>query len=74
ALPDHLAILVNTSSRCEELAIAGAIEGDPAKIFQAILFDPLTSAVLTMAEIKEMTQKMLNQNKAFLGYFKSTIL
>jgi alpha-galactosidase len=74
ALPDHLAILVNTSSRCEELAIAGAIEGDPAKIFQAILFDPLTSAVLTMAEIKEMTQKMLNQNKAFLGYFKSTVL
>ncbi|GHU65871.1 alpha-glucosidase/alpha-galactosidase [Spirochaetia bacterium] len=74
ALPDQLALLVNTSSRCEELAISGAIEGDPVKIFQAILFDPLTSAVLTMAEIKEMTHKMLNQNKAFLGYFKSTNL
>ena len=71
ALPDHLAILVNTSSRCEELAIRGAIEGDPEKIFQAVLFDPLTASVLSMAEIREMTRAMLEKNKAFLGYFKS---
>jgi alpha-galactosidase len=71
SLPPQVALLVNTSSRCEELAIAGAIEGDPRKIFQAVLFDPLTASVLSMAEIREMTQKMLDQNKAFLGYFKS---
>jgi alpha-galactosidase len=71
SLPPQVAILVNTSSRCEELAIAGAMEGDPRKVFQAVLFDPLTSSVLSMAEIREMTQKMFDQNKAFLGYFKS---
>ena len=70
-LPDHLAILVNTSSRCEELAIAGALEGNPEKIFQAILFDPLTASVLSMAEIRDMTRAMFEQNKVFLDYFKS---
>ncbi|TQI66440.1 alpha-glucosidase/alpha-galactosidase [Clostridium sp. KNHs216] len=70
-LPDGLAILVNTSSRCEELAIDGAIEGDPWKIFQAVLFDPLTSAVLSMAETRQMTQEMLDKNKEYLTYFKS---
>ena len=70
-LPDHLAILVNTSSRCEELAITGALEGNAEKIFQAILFDPLTASVLSMAEIREMTRAMFEKNKDFLGYFKS---
>ena len=67
-LPDNLAILVNTSSRCEELAIDGAIEGNPWKIFQAILFDPLTSAVLSMEETKNMVKEMFEKNKEFLGY------
>lgn len=71
SLPDNLAILINTSSRCEELAIDGAIEGDPWKIFQAVLFDPLSSAVLSMAEIKQMVQEMLDKNKEYLPYFKS---
>lgn len=71
SLPDNLAILVNTSSRCEELAIDGAMEGDPWKIFQAVLFDPLSSAVLSMAEIKQMVQEMLDKNKEYLTYFKS---
>ena len=70
-LPDHLAILVNTSSRCEELAITGALEGNPEKIFQAVLFDPLTASVLSMAEIRDMTRAMLEKNKGFLGYFKT---
>jgi alpha-galactosidase len=70
-LPDHLAILVNTSSRCEELAIRGAIEGDPEKIYQAILFDPLTASVLSMSEIREMTRAMLDKNRDFLKSFKT---
>jgi len=70
-LPDNLAILVDLSARIEEMAVNAAIEGDPWKVFQANLFDPLTASVLSMAEIKEMTQKMLDKNEAFLGYFKS---
>ena len=70
-LPDNLAILVDMSARIEEMAVNAAIEGDPWKVFQANLFDPLTASVLSMAEIREMTQKMLDKNKDYLGYFKS---
>jgi len=70
-LPDNLAILVDLIARTEEMAVDAVIEGDPWKVFQANLFDPLTSAVLSMAEIKKMTQEMLTKNEAFLGHFKS---
>ena len=69
-LPDHLAILNNTSSRCEELAVQAAIEGDNRKVFYAVLFDPLTSAVLSMQEIKDMVDEMMEKNKDYLPHFK----
>ena len=71
ALPPQLALLTNSSSQCEELAIQGALTGDPNKVFQAVMFDPLTSAVLSLAEIREMVNRMLAANRPFLGYFKS---
>lgn len=70
-LPEHLAILVDHSARMEELAVQGALQGDPEMIFEAILFDPLTASVLSMQEIHDMVQEMLYQNKDFLGYFKT---
>lgn len=70
-LPDHLAILNNTSARCEELAVEAAIEGDPRKVFHSILFDPLTSAVLSMAETKQMVDEMMEANKDYLPQFKT---
>lgn len=71
-LPEHLAILVNTSARCEELAVEGAITGDPRKIFHAVCFDPLTSAVLSLAETKRMVDEMFEANKNWLPQFKHT--
>ncbi|MEA4889403.1 MAG: alpha-galactosidase [Clostridiaceae bacterium] len=70
-LPEHLAILNNTSARCEELAVEAAIEGDPRKVFYAVCFDPLTSAVLSLSEIKQMVDEMLAQNKNWLPQFKN---
>ncbi|CAG7658063.1 alpha-galactosidase [Paenibacillus allorhizosphaerae] len=69
-LPDQLALLVNTSSRCEELAVEGALTGDQRKIFHAICYDPLTSAVLSLAEIKSMVDQMFAVNKDWLPQFK----
>lgn len=71
AMPEQLAILCNTSSRCEELALAGALQGDPRLIYQSIIFDPLTSAVLSLEEIREMVNRMFGANRKYLGYFKS---
>lgn len=67
-LPAQLAVLNNISARCEELAVEGFIEKDRRKIFHAILFDPLTSAVLSMEEIKAMVDEMFEANKAYLNW------
>jgi len=70
-LPDNLAVLVSLSAQIEKLAVDAVIEGDPWKVFQANLFDPLSAAVLSMQEIKNMTQEMLDKNAAYLGYFSN---
>ncbi|MBR4748668.1 MAG: alpha-glucosidase/alpha-galactosidase, partial [Abditibacteriota bacterium] len=69
-LPDQLALLNNITARCEELAVTGALEGDKRKVFHAVLFDPLTSAVLSMEETQKMVDEMFEANKDYLGYFK----
>jgi alpha-galactosidase len=70
AIPASCAIINNTNAGCEELAVAGAINGDPVAIFHAIANDPLTSAVLSLAEIQEMVDKMFESNKDWLPQFK----
>ena len=67
-LPPQLALLNNISSRCEELAVEGAYEGNKRKILHAICFDPLTSAVLSLEETKQMVDEMFEANKDYLGY------
>jgi alpha-galactosidase len=69
-LPDHLAVLNNISSRCEELAVRASLEGDPRLAFHAVCFDPLTSAVLSLAETKAMVDEMFAKNKPYLPQFK----
>ena len=46
------------------LAAEAAIKGDPELAFAAIAMDPLTSAVLTMKEIRDMTAEMLEAQRA----------
>ena len=70
-LPQHLAAFVGHSAKVEELAVRGAIEGDPEKIFEACLLDPLTASVCSMEEIHDMVQEMLDKNAPYLGYFKT---
>jgi alpha-galactosidase len=70
ALPAQCAMLTGLSAQIEEMAVEGAMTGDPRLVFQAILHDPLTAAVLSMAEIKAMVNQMLEQNRAYLPQFK----
>ena len=69
-LPDQLALLNNISARCEELAIKSFLAGDKHGVFQAVAFDPLTSAVLSLDEIQQMTDEMFEANKDYLPNFK----
>lgn len=69
-LPDQLAILNNISAGCEELAVEATLSGDPRKVFHAICYDPLTSSVLSLAEIKQMVDEMFKANRDYLPQFK----
>ncbi len=69
-LPQQLAILNTLNSSCEELAVEGALECDKQKIYYACLNDPLTSAVCSMKEIKEMVDKMFAAESKWLPQFR----
>jgi alpha-galactosidase len=71
ALPPQCAALTNLTAQIEEMAVEGALTGDPRLVFQAICYDPLTSAVLSLAEIRQMVNQMFEQNKAYLPHFQS---
>jgi len=73
-LPPECALLTSLSSGIEEMAIHGALTGDPMMIYRAICHDPLTMAVLSLAEIREMTNEMFGQNREFLPQFTRHIV
>jgi len=70
SLPPQVAILNYINSMCEELAVEGSLTGDPMKIFHAVCYDPLTSAVLSLAEIRDMVNEMFEANRDYLPQFK----
>jgi alpha-galactosidase len=70
ALPPECALLTQLSSGIEELAIQGALSGDPVAIFRAIAHDPLTAAVLSLAEIRQMVNELFAQHRDYLPQFK----
>ena len=67
ALPSHLAALNTLNVSCDDLAVEGAIEANRRKIFHAVALDPLTSAVLSLAEIADMVQEMFTVNERWLN-------
>jgi alpha-galactosidase len=70
ALPPQCALLTNLNSSIEEMAITASLTGDSTMVYHAIAHDPLTAAVLSLAEIKQLVNEMFKQNKAYLPQFK----
>lgn len=73
SLPPQLALLNSVSAQCEELAVAGLLEGDREKIYQSCYFDPLTATMLSLAEIREMVDKLFEAQKEWMPDFKPLI-
>ena len=69
-LPPQCVALNHISVMVEEMAVEAALTGDPRLVFQAIAYDPLTAAVLSLAEIKAMVNEMFQQNRDYLPQFK----
>ena len=70
ALPPQCAALTNLSASIEEMAVEGCLTGDPRLIYQAICNDPLSAAVLSLAEIKTMVNELFAFNRDYLPTFK----
>lgn len=70
ALPPECALLTGLSSGIEEMAIQASLTGDPVMVYRAICHDPLTAAVLSLAEIREMTNELFAVHKDYLPQFK----
>jgi alpha-galactosidase len=69
-LPPQLAALNRTSINVQELAVRGIVEKDKTKIFHSMLLDPLTSSMLTIDEIRKMTDEMFKAGAKFLKGYK----
>jgi len=69
-LPPQCAALNMTNVNVQRLAVQAALTGDPEHIVQAIALDPLSSAVLTLKEIREMATEMLEAQRQWLPQFE----
>jgi len=69
-LPPQCAALNRTNINVQELGVKAAVEKDKNLAFQAILLDPLTSAVLTIDETRKMVNEMFEAEKEYLKGFK----
>jgi len=73
-IPPHLAAMNQSNLSVQSLAAEAAIKGDPELAFWAVAMDPLTSAVLTLKEIRDMVIEMFEAEKQWLPQFEGKTL
>ncbi|NIM94026.1 MAG: alpha-galactosidase [Anaerolineales bacterium] len=71
ALPHQVLPLNHINAMADEMAVEGALRGDPELIVQSIAYDPLTAAVLSLQEIKDMVKELFHQHREHLPQFKN---
>jgi alpha-galactosidase len=73
-LPPAVAPLTYVTATIEKTVVTGSLEGDADLVYRAICNDPLSAAVLSLAEIRKMTAEMFRKNKKWLPQFKNVKL
>ncbi len=68
-LPPQCAALSMSNISSQILAAEAALEGDPERLVQAVAMDPLTSAVCTLHQVREMCAEMLEAQRQWLPQF-----
>ncbi|HPY94853.1 MAG TPA: alpha-glucosidase/alpha-galactosidase, partial [Clostridia bacterium] len=69
-LPRQLGLLCSVSAQIEEMAVEASFTGDRELVYQAVCFDPLTSAVLSLKETRAMVDEMFTQFEDWLPQFQ----
>lgn len=69
-LPEHLAILMNTTARIENLVIEAAMKKSREMVYEAVYMDPLTSAVCSLDEMRNMCDEIFEANGEYLADYR----
>lgn len=67
-LPTQLAALNAANVAVQDLAVQAVLDGDREKAIHACMLDPLTAAVCSLAEIREMCNRLFEAEKHLLDY------
>ncbi len=68
-LPPQLAALNRTNINVQELIVEAALTGNTEAVHHAVALDPLTAAVCTLPQIREMTSELLAAQSPWLPQF-----
>ncbi|HSV32372.1 MAG TPA: alpha-glucosidase/alpha-galactosidase [Atribacteraceae bacterium] len=68
-LPPQLAALNRTNVNVEELAVQAVLRRDRDMAYYAVALDPLTSAVLSLEEIRQMVDEMFEAERDWLSIY-----
>ncbi len=70
AIPPQCAAACMTNINVQTLITEAALSGDPEHIVHALAMDPLTAAVCTLKEIRDMATEMLGAQRQWLPEFQ----
>jgi alpha-galactosidase len=68
-VPTQLAALNRTNINVQELIVEAALRGDTDAVHHAVLLDPLTAAICTLPQIRQMVDEMLEAQAQWLPMF-----
>lgn len=66
-LPEHLAALCRSNMAFFELAVSAVLNRDKEMAMRALMVDPLTAAVCSLAEIKAMFDELYEAERNYIG-------
>jgi len=70
ALPPHLAALNSMATNSIMMAVQACLTGDRDMLYWSLAYDPLTSAVLSLEETRQMVDEMYEVEKDYMPTFQ----
>ena len=70
-LPAQLAAINRTNINVQELAVYAALTGDRDAVYHACAMDPLTGAVCSLDEIRQMCDELFEAERSWLPQFRT---
>ncbi len=67
-LPSQLAALNRTNINVQELAVRAFLERDRDAVYQAVQVDPLASSVLSLSQMRSLTDELLAANAEWISF------